>query len=102
MNLETILFGMEYLIIAMLLFVLVFTLGIVWRTEKQLDHAYKFFCLAIITLMGGKVLALGVFRSIPDPVFWIRSAELAAAFFFLLSVLEMRDIVRRLDHEKKS
>lgn len=89
----------EYMIIVTLLLALVFTLGVIWRTEKKLDTTYKLLFVALLSLLGAKVLGLGYFGLEVYQGLLVSVLEWAAAFFLLLSILEMRDIVRFLDHE---
>ena len=89
----------EYMIIVTLLLALVFTLGVIWRTEKKLDTTYKLLFVALLSLLGAKVLGLGYFGLEVYQGLLVSVLEWVAVFFLLLSILEMRDIVRFLDHE---
>ena len=46
MSMDMIFFGMDVLTIVLFLLVLVFSIGVVWRVEKELDWTYKFFVIA--------------------------------------------------------
>jgi hypothetical protein len=96
------LLGIEYTTIVTLLFALVFTLGVIWRTEKKLDTTYKLLFVAILSFLGAKVLSLGYVFDQAYRGLVVGGLEFFAVFFLLLSILEMRDIVRILDHEVKN
>ncbi len=78
---------------------LVFTAGIVWRVEKELDVSYKFFLAALVVLLLAE--SLGKFFS-ETQVYAMISSMLKVVFglFLLVGVWTMRDIVRKLDGEK--
>jgi uncharacterized membrane protein len=78
---------------------LVFTAGIVWRVEKELDVSYKFFLAALVVLLLAE--SLGKFFS-ETQVYAMISSMLKVVFGLLLlvGVWTMRDIVRKLDGEK--
>ena len=40
---------------------LVFTLGIVWRTEKKLDLTYKLLFVAVLAFLSARVLSVSYF-----------------------------------------
>ena len=94
-----ILVGMDSMTAVIFMFILVFSVGIVWRVEKELDLSYKFFviaagCLTLAELIG--------FYANPDfdVAALSRSFRLGGAIFLLVSVLLMRDLLRKLDGEK--
>lgn len=78
---------------------LVFTAGIVWRVERELDISYKFFLGALVVILLAE--SLGKFFSETE-LFATISSVLKAVFGLLLlaGVWTMRDIVRKLDGEK--
>jgi uncharacterized membrane protein len=80
---------------------LVFTAGIVWRVERELDVSYKFFLVALVVLLLAE--SLGKFFS-ETQVYAMISSMLKVVFGLLLlaGVWTMRDIVRKLDGEKFS
>ena len=78
----------------------VYTFGVVWRVEKKLDLSYKFFLSAIISFTLSEIIILFEF---PVPgLSTIISLALRVAFviFFLAGILEMRNMLRRMDGEK--
>lgn len=89
----------QYVIIVTLLFALVFTLGVIWRTEKKLDLTYKLFFVALLGFLGARVLGLGYFTDQEMKTVLVDILDFIGVFFLLLSILEMRDIVRLLGHE---
>lgn len=99
MNTTMLLLGMDSVTIAIFLLILVFSVGVVWRVEQELDLSYKFFviaagCLTLAELIG--------FYANPD--FYIiildKGLRIGGALFLLVSVLLMRDLIRKLDGEK--
>lgn len=100
MNIQLILLFLNSATIAILMLSIIFTLGVVWRVEKELDISYKFFLAAIIFLFSSEVINLFAW----DNVFFstIASKTLLALFAlcFLIGVLFMRDIARKIDGEK--
>lgn len=101
MNLDVMFLGMDLMTVAVFLLVLVFSIGIVWRVEKELDWSYKFFVVAAMSVMLADVL--GLYFSDQGLLVTLlgKSLRFMGALTFLASVLLMRDIVRKLDHEKK-
>lgn len=78
---------------------LVFTAGIVWRVEKELDISYKFFLVSLVVLLLSE--SLGKFFSETE-LFATIAAVLKVVFggLLLAGIWTMRDIVRKLDGEK--
>lgn len=101
MNGDMIFFGMDIITIILFLLVLVFSLGIVWRVEKELDWSYKFFVVAAASVMLADVFGLYALNQGAFSIFLSKGLRFVGAISFLMSVLLMRDIVRKLDHEKK-
>lgn len=79
---------------------IVYTFGVVWRVEKKLDLSYKFFLCAIISFTLSEITILFEFGK--PGLAMIINLVLRAAFviFFLGGILEMRNMIRRLDGEK--
>ncbi|QQR77309.1 MAG: hypothetical protein IPJ67_04160 [Candidatus Moraniibacteriota bacterium] len=78
---------------------LVFTAGIVWRVEKELDVSYKLFLGALVVLLLSE--SLGKFFS--ETMFFVTVASLLKTLFAMLllaGIWTMRDLIRRLDGEK--
>ena len=101
MNLDMIFLGMDIVTVGLFLLVLVFSIGIVWRVEKELDWSYKFFVVAAMSVMLADVLGLYYADDGSAVTLIAKGLRFVGAFAFLASVLLMRDIVRKLDHEKK-
>ncbi len=101
MNLDAIFFGIDLLTVGLFLLVLVFSIGIVWRVEKELDWSYKFFVVAATSIMLADVF--GLYYADDGSVVTLagKGLRFIGALAFLVSILLMRDIVRKLDHEKK-
>ena len=88
--------------IAALVLAVVFTAGIVWRTEKELDASYKFFLAGIVLLLIAEVADL--YYAIDKQIIIALAIKILRALFavcFLVGALFMRDIVRKLDGEKE-
>ncbi len=79
--------------------ILVFSVGIVWRVEKELDLSYKCFVIAAGCLTLAEIIGFYA-----DPAFNIialsKGLRLVGAGFLLASVFLMRDLLRKLDGEK--
>lgn len=101
MNMKIILLGMDSLTIAIYLLILVFSVGIVWRVEKELDISYKFFVGAALFLVFAEMLSFYVDQT-AFVVALSKGFRTLGALFLLTSVLFMRDLIRNLDGEKKS
>lgn len=88
--------------IGTLFLAIIYTSGVVWRVEMELDISYKFFLAAIISLLLAEVLDL--YYPIDNSFIvglLIKVLRMLFALGFLAGVLFMRDIVRDLDGEKK-
>lgn len=101
MNLDAIFFGIDLLTVGLFLLVLVFSIGIVWRVEKELDWSYKFFVVAATSIMLADVFGLYYANDGSMATLVGKGLRFIGALAFLVSILLMRDIVRKLDHEKK-
>lgn len=87
--------------ISALLLALIFTAGIVWRVEKELDISYKFFLLAVLFLIGAEIAELYYAIDNAQAVaLAVKALRALFALAFLVGVVFMRDIVRKLDGEK--
>lgn len=81
---------------------LIFTAGIVWRVEKELDVSYKFFLLAVVLLLFAEIADLYYAIDAAETVaLLVKVARVSFAVFFLIGILFMRDIIRKLDGEKE-
>ena len=98
---ETYFYLTNAITIAALLLAIIFTAGIVWRTEKELDASYIFFLAGIVLLLIAEVADL--YYAIDKQIVIALSIKVLRALFavcFLIGTLLMRDIVRKLDGEK--
>ncbi len=102
MNIDMVFFGIDSLTIMLFLLILMFSVGIVWRVEKELDWSYKFFVIAATSIMLADVFGLYAIGQGTSAILFGKGLRFIGAAAFLVSVLLMRDIVRKLDHEKKS
>ena len=100
MNMKMIFLGMDSITVAIFLLILVFAVGIVWRVEKELDLSYKFFVAAALFLTVAEILSFYVDQTL-NVAIWDKGLRVLGAIFLLVSVLLMRDLVRKLDGEKK-
>ena len=101
MILDTVFLGIDILTVGLFLLVLLFSIGIVWRVEKELDWSYKFFVVAAASVMLADVMGLYAANQEAFVVLLSKGLRFIGAVSFLVSILFMRDIVRKLDHEKK-
>ncbi len=101
---ETINFSLiiNSLVIAVSILSIVFSFGVVWRTEKELDISYKFFLGAIIVFTLEEFL--NFFSLAEKPVFVIVGLFLKLFFsvLFLAGIFTARDLIRKMDGEKQS
>ncbi len=91
---------LQYLGVVTIVFSLVFAVGIVWRTEKKLDLTYRFIFVALVGFLGARVISLGYFLGVEQQALVAEVLDFIGVLFLLLSILEMRDIIRVLDKEK--
>jgi hypothetical protein len=96
---ENILLGVNIITISALFFSIIYTAGVVWRVEMELDVAYKFFLVAIVALLIAEVADL--YYGTASIAIIVKSARMIFAACFLAGILFMRDIVRKLDGEKR-
>lgn len=99
MNATLVLLGMDSVIIVIFFLIFVFSVGIVWRVEQELDLSYKCFVVAVGCLTLGELMGLYVSANI-DVVLLGKGLRIGGVVFLLMSVLLMRDLVRKLDGEK--
>jgi len=101
MNLELIMFVLNCVIVGALLLSIIYTAGVVWRVEKELDISYKFFLAAIIFLTAAEIAGLFSPQNALALALGVKILRTLFTVCFLAGVLLMRDIVRKLDGEKK-
>ncbi len=102
MILETSLWGINGVTIGALLLAVIYTAGVVWRVEMELDASYKFFLAAILFLAAAEILDL--YYSVDGDAIMAFAVKILRMFFalgFLAGILFMRDIIRKMDGEKK-
>lgn len=97
---EISLFSIEIATLVAVLLSIVYSIGIVWRVEGELDISYKFFAFAIVFFFIAEVLRVyyggsGIYANLFEKV-----SAMFFAILFLIGTLYMRDIVRTLDGEK--
>jgi len=89
------------IIIIAALFSIIYTFGVVWRVEKRLDISYKLLLVSIISFTASEIIAI----SLPDMTTFgetiIIILKLIFIIFFLAGILEMRDMLRKMDGEIK-
>ena len=88
------------LTIAISLVAVVFSFGVVWRTEKELDLSYKLFLGAIIFFVISEFLDLFAFEGRVVLENLILISRLLFAALFLAGTLTARDLLRKMDGEK--
>lgn len=84
------------------LLAVVYTLGVVWRVEKKLDLSYKLFLVAILAFVAS--ILIEILNPIQDSLMELAASimKMLFAVFFLAGVFTMRNMIRRIDGEKKS
>ena len=87
-------------IIAISLLSIIFSFGVVWRTEKELDLSYKFLLGAIILFTISEFLELFSFEGRIILENFILGSRLLFAVLFLAGILTARDLLRKMDGEK--
>jgi hypothetical protein len=82
-------------------FSIIYAAGVVWRVEKKLDISYKLFLAAIMAYAVS--LFLEMFNVIDSSTMelYISITKVVFIGLFLGGVLEMRDLIRDMDGEKK-
>lgn len=98
---DMIFLSMDVVTVVLFALVLVFSIGIVWRVEKELDWSYKFFVIAAMSVLLADVVGLYAAEGALSAALLGKGLRLIGAVAFLVSILFMRDIVRKLDHEKE-
>jgi hypothetical protein len=88
------------LIIAFSLAAVIFTFGVVWRTEKELDISYKFFLGAIISFTAFEILELFAFDGRIVIAILVLAFRFLFSAFFLAGIFTARDLLRKMDGEK--
>lgn len=98
-NMQNLEVGIQILSIVLLLFSLVFTLGIIWRVEMKLDTAYKVFFCALIFLLALKIVDFFVKNELAELLYQI--LNFLFSLFLFWGIWLMRDLMRNIDGEKK-
>lgn len=78
----------------------VYSLGIVWRTEKRLDLSYKSITIAIAALLVSKIIIFISFKSSSITTDISKILEIIFIIFLISGIWEMRHLIRKLDGEK--
>ena len=102
MNNQTIKIIIDGIVIIAAILSVIFTAGIVWRVEKELDISYKLFLGAIIAFTLGEIAN---FINFGNGLLIIGIAAFSKMLFvilFLGGILAMRDLIRKMDGEKKT
>ena len=100
MNLPILLSVTDFITIGALLLSIIYTAGVVWRVEKELDISYKFFLAAIIFLLIAEVTSLYPANNVLLFALIVKILRMLFTLCFLSGVLLMRDIVQKFDGEK--
>lgn len=101
MNTQQLLIVMEVLLFACVLLSIVYAIGVVWRVEQELDISYKLFLAAIVAFGAAEIIF--IFGGFPEGGFSVYFTGFKVVFgiLFLAGVYAMRDLVRKIDGEKK-
>ena len=79
---------------------IIFAFGVVWRVEKKLDLAFKFFLGAIVAFFAGELTEIFYFSSSTLSFYLASAFKILFAALFLAGMLVTRDMIRRIDGEK--
>lgn len=102
MDIQKIKTMIDVIVIAISIVAAIFTAGIIWRVDKKIGIAYKFFlCAIIVFLLEEIVIFLGFAKEV-SAVGVAYISKLLLAVFFLGGIITMRDLIRRINGEKKS
>lgn len=99
-KLETVSLLLKILVILISLFSIVYDFGIVWRVEKKLDTAYKLFLAGISFFVLSEILGMTVLGNPALSSMLSDISRVIFAIFFLSGILEMRNLIRKMDGEK--
>jgi hypothetical protein len=88
-------------VIALMMLSIVFAFGIVWRVERELDVSYKFLLGAVISFTIGEIVSLFHSEGNLLTAGIILAAKVIFSIMILAGILEMRNILREMDGEKK-
>jgi hypothetical protein len=102
MNMHFSFLAINIITIIALLLSIIYTAGVVWRVEMELDISYKFFLAGIIILLIAEILNLYPSQDTLALSLTVKTLRMIFTLFFLTGVLLMRDIVRKIDGEKES
>ena len=100
MNTQTSLLIINAITIGALALSIIYTAGVVWRVEKELDISYKFFLTAIVFLLIAELINLYPADNAQILTIIVKTLRMLFTLCFLSGVLLMRDIVRKIDGEK--
>lgn len=78
----------------------IFSLGVVWRVEKELDISFKLFSCSIIAFLLGELIDFFKIDTQLPADLVSTTLKLLFAIFFLMGILAMRDLIRKMDGEK--
>ena len=100
MNTQTLLLTINIITIGLLMLSIIYTAGVVWRVEMELDISYKFFLAAIVFLLFAELTNLYASDNVLVLDLTVKILRMLFTICFLSGVLLMRDIVRKIDGEK--
>ncbi|HOW60206.1 MAG TPA: hypothetical protein P5548_03365 [Candidatus Moranbacteria bacterium] len=92
-------FVLKILSLGMLVFSIIFTLGIIWRAEMKLDTVYKIFFVALVFLF----ISQGMELFVKNEIFSFVGQIFNSLFFLVMlaSIWMTRDLFKKIDEEKK-
>jgi hypothetical protein len=99
MSTQTIFIIINIITIGSLLLSIIYTAGVVWRVELELDISYKFFLTAIIFLLAAECVNLYPADNAVLFALITKTLRMLFTLCFLTGILLMRDIVRKIDGE---
>ncbi|OGY90733.1 MAG: hypothetical protein A3B31_03670 [Candidatus Komeilibacteria bacterium RIFCSPLOWO2_01_FULL_53_11] len=91
---------MHLIALVMILMLILMSLRIVWRVEKQLDTFFKLLTLAFFLLFIIQLMRVLVAAEIIEDSLAIDLFRLAPFIVFISALLKMNALIRKLDKEK--
>jgi hypothetical protein len=88
------------IVLVLSLLAIVFGFGVVWRVEKKLDIAFKLFLAAVIAFFVGEFSGLFYIPKTGPLIYIAPAAKILFALLLLAGMVEMRNMIRRIDGEK--
>jgi hypothetical protein len=96
---NSILIGLEIIVVIIAFFSVVYSFGVVWRVEKKLDASYKLLLASIISFALSEIFSFLEMGNQNLMKIITLILKLIFIILFLLSILEARKMIRQMDKE---